>query len=115
MSRREYSVQAVKKIILFSALSALMSSISLEAFALPRDKVQTARFRRDHPCPATGHIKGSCPGYNIDHKKPLMTGGADHPSNMQWVKTADHKKKTKQDIANCKAGPVCLHRRLKKS
>lgn len=94
-------------------LAALLIAPTIHA--LPRDKTQTAHFRRDNPCPATGRTKGPCAGYNVDHKQALMTGGADHPSNMQWIKIADHKHKTKQDFAACKKGPVCLHRRLKKS
>ena len=41
-------------------------------------------FKRTHPCPATGKSSGSCPGYVIDHAKPLKRGGADTPANMQW-------------------------------
>lgn len=41
-------------------------------------------FRKAHPCPSTGKKSGACPGYVIDHVKPLKRGGADHPSNMQW-------------------------------
>jgi len=41
-------------------------------------------FKKSHPCPATGKSSGACPGYVIDHVKPLKRGGADHPSNMQW-------------------------------
>jgi hypothetical protein len=41
-------------------------------------------FKKQHPCPATGKAAGSCPGYVVDHIKPLKRGGADRPSNMQW-------------------------------
>ena len=41
-------------------------------------------FKRQHPCPVTGKSTGACPGYVIDHVKPLKRGGADKPSNMQW-------------------------------
>lgn len=41
-------------------------------------------FKKSHPCPSTGKSSGSCPGYVIDHVKPLKRGGADSPSNMQW-------------------------------
>lgn len=107
------------KLVMATLRSALLCMAALcaipVAHALPRDKVQTAHFKRDHPCPTTGSAKGPCKGYNVDHKKSLMTGGADHPDNMQWVKTADHKKKTKQDFVKCKTGPICLHRGVKKS
>jgi hypothetical protein len=32
---------------------------------------------------STGKSRGACPGYIIDHVKPLECGGADAPSNMQ--------------------------------
>jgi hypothetical protein len=41
-------------------------------------------FKRSHPCPSTGRTSGACPGYVIDHVRPLKRGGADAPSNMQW-------------------------------
>ena len=100
------------------AMACIAATVGIVWFtnaqALPRDQMQVYHFRKANPCPATGHTKGPCAGYNVDHKKPLMTGGADHPSNMSWIKTSEHKKKTKQDFADCKAGPVCLHRGLKK-
>jgi hypothetical protein len=52
-------------------------------------------FKRTHPCPSTGKSSGACPGYVIDHVKPLKRGGADAPSNMQWQTTADAKAKDK--------------------
>ena len=48
-------------------------------------------FKRQHPCPANGHTSGSCPGYVIDHVRPLECGGADAPSNMQWQTVAEGK------------------------
>ena len=50
-----------------------------------RDPEQRAAFRRDHPCPSTGKTRGACLGYQVDHVKPLACGGADDPSNMQWL------------------------------
>lgn len=41
-------------------------------------------FKGQHPCPSTGKSSGSCPGYVIDHIKPLKKGGKDGPFNMQW-------------------------------
>lgn len=41
-------------------------------------------FMRMNPCPSTSRTSGGCPGYVIDHVRPLATGGADDPSNMQW-------------------------------
>ena len=96
------------------ALCLSMLCLSFASQALPRDKVQIAHFKKQHPCPVTGLSKGPCKGYQVDHIKPLMIGGVDHPSNMQWIRTDEHRTKTRQDFADCKAGPVCLHRRVKK-
>ncbi|HWG22007.1 MAG TPA: HNH endonuclease signature motif containing protein [Terracidiphilus sp.] len=54
-------------------------------------------FKRQQPCPSTGRISGACPGYVIDHVKPLECGGADAPSNMQWQTVADGKAKDKTE------------------
>jgi len=64
----------------------------------------TARtsFRRSHPCPATGRATGACPGYVIDHIRPLACGGPDAPANMQWQTTAEAKAKDKWERAGCR-------------
>jgi hypothetical protein len=54
-------------------------------------------FKHQQPCPANGNSSGSCPGYVIDHVKPLECGGADTPSNMQWQTVADGKAKDKTE------------------
>lgn len=45
-------------------------------------------FRATHPCPADGSLKGPCPGYLVDFKKPLARGGKDDPRNMRWKSIA---------------------------
>jgi hypothetical protein len=52
-------------------------------------------FERSHPCPSTGKTSGACPGYVVDHIVALKRGGADDPSNMQWLTVADAKAKDK--------------------
>lgn len=54
-------------------------------------------FKRERPCPSTGRSSGSCPGYVIDHVRPLECGGADAPSNMQWQTVAEGKAKDKTE------------------
>jgi len=54
-----------------------------------------------NPCPATGLVRGACPGYVIDHVKPLACGGADAPGNMQWQTTADAKAKDAVERRTC--------------
>jgi hypothetical protein len=50
-------------------------------------------FQRLSPCPVTGRTSGKCPGYVIDHVRPLKRGGADDPGNMQWQTKAAAKAK----------------------
>lgn len=66
-----------------------------------RDPAQRAAFMKAHPCPANEKTRGSCPGYVVDHVKPLCAGGADHPSNMQWQTVAEAKKKDKLERQTC--------------
>lgn len=70
--------------------------------ALPRSHAATAAFQREHPCPATGNARGSCPGYVIDHVVPLCAGGPDHPANMQWQTAADAKRKDIEERKLCR-------------
>ena len=58
-----------------------------------RNPKARAEFMRQQPCPATGKSKGACPGYVVDHLKPIACGGADAPGNMQWKTTAEAKAK----------------------
>lgn len=53
-----------------------------------RDYRAVNDFKRKNPKPNDGHA------YDVDHKVPLSKGGADKPSNMQWIRTEDHRKKT---------------------
>ncbi len=52
-----------------------------------------AAFRRENPCPATSRTTGSCPGWEVDHIRPLACGGADAPSNMQWLTREANRRK----------------------
>jgi hypothetical protein len=54
-------------------------------------------FKKSHPCPSTGRSSGGCPGYVIDHVRPLKRGGADTPANMQWQTTAAAKAKDRTE------------------
>ena len=51
---------------------------------IARDPKQKAAFEKTHPCPSTGKSHGACPGYVVDHIRPLKRGGADRSENMQW-------------------------------
>lgn len=56
-----------------------------------RDYKAINDFKRNNPKPKDGHA------YDIDHIKPLKRGGADKPSNMQWIRTEDHRKKSARE------------------
>jgi hypothetical protein len=49
----------------------------------------------------TGYPHGR-KGYVVDHKIPLVCGGADAPSNMQWESVAEAKAKDKWERRGCK-------------
>ncbi|MCU1286394.1 MAG: endonuclease [Acidobacteriales bacterium] len=59
-------------------------------------------FKRQSPCPSTGRSSGACPGYVIDHVRPLACGGADAASNMQWQTIAAGKAKDKTERRGCR-------------
>lgn len=63
---------------------------------IKRSAEPKTQFKKTHPYPSTGRSSGACPGYVIDHIRPLKNGGADAPSNMQWetVQAAKLKDKT---------------------
>lgn len=66
-----------------------------------RSHAARAEFQRQQPCPATGAKSGACPGYVVDHVKPLCAGGADAPSNMQWQTVEAGKAKDREERARC--------------
>ena len=74
--------------------------------ALPRSSAVRAEFRKANPCPATGKVRGPCEGWQIDHMHPLCAGGIDDPANMNWIRVEDHKRKTRQDVRECRANRV---------
>lgn len=84
---------------LLLALVLLVPSWALAAPA--RSAAAKAEFRRAHPCPATGQVRGACPGWVIDHVVPLCAGGEDHPANMQWQAVEPSRLKDREERAQC--------------
>jgi hypothetical protein len=85
-----------------AALAALLVLAPEQVLAkTQRDPHQRAAFMKQQPCPSTGKTRGACPGYVVDHIKPLCAGGPDRPSNMQWQTVADAKVKDKQERQMC--------------
>ena len=64
---------------------------------IKRSRAAKDAFERQSPCPANRKTSGRCPGYVVDHVKPLECGGADAPSNMQWQTVTDGKAKDKTE------------------
>jgi len=58
-------------------------------------------FQLTHPCPSTGLTSGACPGWVKDHIVPLVCGGPDAPSNMQWQTIREAKAKDKWETKGC--------------
>lgn len=85
--------------IVFLALCAIQAKASER---IPRDNKAIAEFKRQQPCPSTGKARGACPGYVVDHIKPLCAGGPDRPENMQWQTVADAKAKDREERRQCK-------------
>jgi len=81
---------------------ALALAAQLAIAETHRDPAQRRAFVKEHPCPSTGKTKGRCPGYVVDHIKSLCSGGADHPSNMQWQTVEQAKKKDRLEREQCK-------------
>ena len=84
------------------ALLAALLAVLIGQPADARDRAVRQAFLRSHPCPATGKTHGTCPGYVVDHIRPLCAGGADAIANMQWQTAAEAKKKDRLERAECR-------------
>jgi len=69
-----------------------------------RSKSAVNQFKRENPCPTNGNKRGACPGYEVDHVRPLKCFGADVPWNMQWLTIREHREKTKREAKSCRNG-----------
>lgn len=84
------------------ALTCFLFAGPTAAERIPRSAAEVLAFKRHNPCPATGQRRGACPGYAVDHVRPLCAGGEDRTSNMQWITNADHRFKTLVDVKECR-------------
>jgi hypothetical protein len=83
------------------ALSLLLA-FPVMAQPVQRSKAEVRAFRAENPCPATSRRSGACPGWAVDHIRPLCAGGEDKGSNMQWIEATDHRFKTLVDTRECR-------------
>lgn len=70
---------------------------------IARSAAVVVSFKKRNPCPSTNLSRGSCPGYVVDHIKPLCTCGADVVNNMQWQTISEAKEKDKWECQKKKA------------
>lgn len=84
------------------ALLALTLVLALPAVAIERSAAAVREFRAAHACPATARHRGACPGFQVDHVRPLCAGGEDLSRNMQWISVENHRWKTFVDVRECR-------------
>ena len=84
------------------ALALLLSFAVIAETKTYRDPHERAAFMKQHPCPSTRKTRGACPGYVVDHVKPLCAGGTDRPSNMQWQTVSEAKRKDREERKVCR-------------
>jgi len=93
-------------------VAILILLLVLVGAAEARDPAQVRAFRKLHPCPATGHVRGACRGWVVDHKtplclQPLYPRSLDTPENMQWMEKRAALEKDKQEWAACRQLRSC--------
>lgn len=94
-------------ILILTCVALAPARATIISNSAARSPAQVHAFRHTHPCPGTGRTTGACPGYVVDHIKPLCLGGADRPANMQWQTAAAGHAKDKLEWAACrKAGTM---------
>lgn len=89
--------------MILAILASLLLAMPATSFArIDRSAAEVLAFKHHNPCPATGLRRGACPGWEVDHVRPLCMGGPDTQANMQWLTVADHRFKTLVDVRECR-------------
>lgn len=86
-----------------AALLALLALAACQDERPARSRAEVRAYQRETICPSTGKFGAPCPGYQVDHIIPLCWGGADDRTQFQYLTIAEHRLKTKADIALCRA------------
>ena len=90
----------LKRLLLSLGAVTLLSAASMDSRSFRAE----ALFRLANPCPSTGQTQGACRGYVIDRIIPVVCGGAEEPSNMQWQTIAQAKEKDRWERIGCRPG-----------
>ena len=90
----------MKMIYLIAALALGLIVGTAEA-RIARSYSAKVSFVRSHACPSTGRDRLPCPGYVIDHIRPIACGGPDTPKNMAWQTVATAKAKDRWERIGC--------------
>jgi hypothetical protein len=92
------------RLLAYSLAIALTLAPCGVALSQGRSRAVVAEFKRLAPCPSTGKSTGACKGWEVDHVTPLKCGGSDAVSNLQWLTTEAHRKKTAREAKlSCRA------------
>jgi hypothetical protein len=86
-------------------MRSLAAVLGLLALALPASPLARGRpsgsafrdlevqmrlaYASQHPCPATGKVGGSCPGYVVYYLPPSKLGEARAPWQLAWMTEAE--------------------------
>lgn len=68
----------------------------------PRDHEEKRAFVREHPCPATGEVSRTCPGWQVGYIVELCAGGRDQRDNMRWITPEDKRFIRETNGKDCK-------------
>jgi hypothetical protein len=101
----------MKKLLLILLLPMLAQAAPVKRDAngrIYRSRTVVARFQHSTVCPATGRTGTPCPGFLVDHRKPLGCAKTeaerarlDSVVNMQYQTIADARAKDKIERKQC--------------
>lgn len=86
-----------QRFLIFAVGLGLFLGAMQLVFATERSSTITSRFRAANACPSTGKFIGPCPGWIMDHMKPLRCGGPDSVENIMWQTIEEAKAKDRTE------------------